>query len=340
MGIYLFSGKDVYRQEAALKTMLKKHGIDREHTYVFDGKDPKFQVETALMECDAISLFAEDMHKAVIIREPFFLNSATKESTAGAKKKKGDTERDRRIAVMTEYFKHPNPDAELYFYCHHFDADSRKREYKLIKSYGEVVEFKQMKEWEFEKYIDSELKKNHLKLTNDARKELSLRVNNSTMDLHNAIEKIQLYGITDVNLNDVQHLVSLNPDVNAFRMADCFLKKDIAGCLRSRDEMLAASYTIQSLLPMLAAKIRSSYNMKLLYERGLDRDMIATRLKANPYAVKFSLEAVQNISAKTLLKYLHDLAEIDQGAKAGILDLRQEFDRFLIQNGVTHERNR
>lgn len=340
MGIYLFTGKDVYRQEAALKTMLQKHGIDRDHTYVFDGKDPKFKVETALMECDAISLFAEDMHKAVIIREPFFLNASAKESTVGSKKKKGDAERDRRIAVMTEYFKHQNPDAELYFYCHHFDADARKKEYKLIKSYGEVVEFKQMKEWEFEKYIDSELKKYHLKLTQDARKELSLRVNNSTMDLHNAIEKIQLYGTNELNLTDIQHLVSLNPDVNAFRMADCFLKGDIGGCMRSKDEMLAANYTIQSLLPMLAAKIRSSYNMKLLYERGLSRDMIATRLKANPYAVKFSLEAVQNISAHKLLRYLNDLAEIDQGAKAGLLDLQQEFDRFLIQNGIGYERAR
>lgn len=338
MGIYLYSGKDVYRNEAALEELLEKHGIDKQHRVSFDGSDKKFHLETVLMECDSISLFADENQKAVILKEPFFLNGSMKESSSSTKKK-GNPDQEKRIALLTDYLEHPNKDTDLILFCSTFDADARKKEYKLIAKYATVVTFKVMKEYEFESYIDEQLKKYKLDLTKEARQELSLRVNASSMDLHRAIEKIYLYGKTSIDLTDIQHLVSLNPDVNAFRMADSFLKGNLALALRSKDEMLEVGYSYQALISLLANKIRSSYNMKLLYEQGLSQEEIATRLKANPFAVKFSLQAIQSISSKILLLYLKELAEVDQGVKAGKIDAKNGLDDFMIRNGAKHAKH-
>lgn len=341
MGIYLYSGKDTYRMETALKDLLKKHGIDKEHCVSFDGAEKKFNLEAAIIECGALSLFAEDTNKAVLIKEPSFLNSGggKKSSNSSTKKKTGNTEQDQRLELLTSYFNNENPDTDLIFYCSSFDADSRKKEYKLIAKYATVVSFKVMKEYEFEGYLDEQLKKNKITCTKDARNELALRVNNNTMDLHNAIEKIKLYGIDHVTLEDVQHLVSLNPDVNSFRMADSFLKGNLTLALRSKDEMLEVGYTYQALISMMASKIRSSYNMKLLFEQGFTQEEIATRLRANPYAVKFSLQAITGTSSKKLLRYLKELADIDQGIKSGQLDAKNGFENFLIRNGARYASN-
>lgn len=329
MGIYLYSGKDTYRIETALKDLLDKHGIDKEHRVSFDGADKKFNLEAALIECGSLSLFAEDARKAVLIKEPSFLNPGGKKTgNTSSKKKGGKIDQDRRIDLLTAYFKNENPDTDLIFFCSTFDADSRKKEYKLIAKYATVVSFKLMKDYEFEGYIDEQLKKNAITCTKDSRNELSLRINNNTMDLHNAIEKIKLYGIDHVTLEDVQHLVSLNPEVNAFRMADSFLKGNLTLALRSKEEMLEVGYTYQALISLLASKIRSSYNMKILLEQGLTQEQIATRLHANPYAVKFSLQAINGTSSKKLLCYLKELADIDQGIKSGQLDPKNSIQVF------------
>ena len=36
MNVYVLSGKDIYRVEENLRHILNNHGIDKEHTSVFD----------------------------------------------------------------------------------------------------------------------------------------------------------------------------------------------------------------------------------------------------------------------------------------------------------------
>ncbi|MBQ9824448.1 MAG: hypothetical protein IJM63_08110 [Solobacterium sp.] len=135
MSIYLLSGKDLYRQEEALKRIIRDTGADKEHTVVFDASDPKtFRFESAIMECDTFSLFEGSDRKAVIIREPYFLNAGFKSSGRASRKKeeKEEADKEKRLSMLEQYLKQPNPDTALIFYCHGFDADSRKKEYKLL----------------------------------------------------------------------------------------------------------------------------------------------------------------------------------------------------------------
>ena len=196
-----------------------------------------------------------------------------------------------------------------------------------------IVKFELMKPWEFEKYVDDKLKENKYKLTRDARIELLERVGNDTLKFHNALVKIDLYGKKELNLEDIIHIVPMNADLNIFRMSNAFIAHDLSSTLLAVDEMLLARYDYVAMIAMLASKLRSLYNIKKLYERGLSDSMIATRLHADDWAIKKGLESCYHLQSKTLLRYLEELATLEQGIKAGRIEPKNGFEQFLLKNG-------
>ena len=84
---------------------------------------------------------------------------------------------------------------------------------------------------------------------------------------------------------------------------------------------------------MLAGRLRALYTMKKMYEKGMSEADIAMRLSQKPYAVKKGLESTRSLSAKKLLDYLNQLAELDQGIKSGQIDPKDGFEQFVLRNG-------
>lgn len=320
-----------------MKRIIRDTGADKEHTVVFDASDPKtFRFESAIMECDTFSLFEGSDRKAVIIREPYFLNAGFKSSGRASRKKeeKEEADKEKRLSMLEQYLKQPNPDTALIFYCHGFDADSRKKEYKLLEKHGAVItNYKKMYDREFGIYADDELRKNGLQLTASAKRELLARADCDTLLLHRAIEKLVLYGEKKYDLEDIRSLVSLNPEVNVFAMSNLFIQGDMAGTIRAMDEMLKANIDHASMMTMLASRLRSLYCMKKLYESGMNQDMIAARTRQKPYAVKMGLQNTSGRSAKSLLNLLVQLAELDQGIKSGKILAKDGFEQFILKNG-------
>ena len=343
MSVYIFSGKDMFRQEQRLQSFLDERKIDKDHRVMIDASDRKnFNMEAAIMECDMFSLFDGSDQKAVILREPFFLNGSVKESDAVKKtdspavrkrKEKESDARERRLSILTEYLKSPNPQTILIFYCHQFDADTRKKEYKLIMKYGaELIKFDKMKPWEFDRFIDSQLSKKGYRLTRDARRELTERVDADSLKFHNALEKMDLYGKKELSLTDIKNIVPVNPDVNVFKMSNLFVRGDLKGTLTAKNDMLRANFDSTAIALMLAARLRSLYNMKVLYESGMSHSTIAVRLHAKEFAVEKGLEDCFGLSAKTLLRYLKELADLDQDVKTGKADMKEGFEAFLLRS--------
>ncbi len=61
--------------------------------------------------------------------------------------------------------------------------------------------------------------------------------------------------------------------------------------------------------------------------------MIATRLHADDWAIKKGLESCYHLQSKTLLRYLEELATLEQGIKAGRIEPKNGFEQFLLKNG-------
>ncbi len=346
MSIYVYCGEDLFRIEEGIKNLLKKFNIDRDHIVSIDASDKRsFNIESVLVECDSFSLFDED-RKAVIVKNPFFLSSSSKEaekvlktdSPAVKKRKENEAKkRDTRLERLEQYFQNENPSTLLIFACYGYQADSRKKDYKLLDLYhAEVVSFKKMDENEFHKYVDRSLKKHDLQLTKTALNELLERVNNDTTLFHSALDKLVMYGESNLDLEDIKHLVSLNSEVNIFHLTSSFTVGNLEGCMQAVDEMLLANYDYTTMIAMLSKRLRTIYNVRLLHENGYSNDEIGTRMHMKSGYIYYVLKDSSTLNAKKVLTYLYELSEIDQGVKQGILDPKNSFERFLIKNG---ERN-
>ena len=153
------------------------------------------------------------------------------------------------------------------------------------------------------------------------------------MLLHSAIEKLDLYGEKNLNLNDIKHLVSLNSDVNIFQLTTAFTQGDLKGCMEAVDDMLLANYNYTVMISMLSKRLRTLYNMMLLHETGYSNDEVAARMHVKSGFVYYALKDASHFSSKQILSYLNELADMDQGIKQGTLDPKNSFENFLIRNG-------
>ena len=334
----------MFRQEEQLKNLLKQNNIESGSVEMIDASDRKsFRFDDALMKCDSFSLFDDGEKKAVIFKEPFFLNASVKDAESVKKtdsaavrkrKEKEIAARDARCDLLEQYLRQPNANTLLVFYCHNFDADSRKKEYKLLERFkAEIVEFKQMNDREFSTYTDKQLKKAGFVLDIEAKRELLDRCDKDTLLLHNAIGKMELYGKRNLNLYDVEHIVPLNANVNVFRMSAMFISGNLAGTLKAKDEMVNAGYDANALISLLGARLRTLYSYKHLYEKGMNEEQIAVRMHANRWAVKFGLQDCSELREKEILLFIKELADLDQGIKAGKIEAKAGFEQYLIRNG-------
>lgn len=335
MNLYVYAGKDSYRLESSLNLLLEKNRIDKEHIITIDASDRRsFRMDRVLMECDTLSLFDEGK-KAVIVKNPFFLNAETKETaSAKMKKDKEKQEKESRLNMLESYLKQPNPSTLLIFACFGFNADTRKSDYKLLESYHcEKVICDSMDEDSFRAYAEKNLQKAGFSLSREACSELLLRCGTDTLLFHNALVKFDLYGKKELDLNDVKHLVPLNPEINIFDLTSGFMKKDLNLALETKNEMIDAGYDYLALISLLSKRIRVIYNMRKLYEIGLDNEQIAFRLKQKKGYVWYVLKDSSEYTSRQLLNLLNQLADMDQGIKQGTLQPSYAFEQFLIRNG-------
>ena len=344
MNLYVYAGKDLYRQETALKKLLQKHGIDQDRTVVIDASDRKtFRMERVLMECDTLSLFDEGK-KAVIVRNPFFLNAesseggkVSKSDSAAVKKRKENEQaaKERRLSMLENYLKNPSMDSLLIFECHGFQADTRKADYKLLQKYGcEMVLFDTMDEQAFIPYAKKGLKDAGVELDDRAFKMLLERCGTDTLLFHHALVRFDLYGKKELDVNDIRHLVPLNPNINVFNLTSGFTSGDLGLAMDTANEMLASGYDYMALISMITKRLRVMYNVRHLSESGLDHQTIANRLHQKKGYVYFVYKDSSRFTSKKLLSLLNQLAQLDQGIKQGKINPRYGFEQFMIRNGM------
>lgn len=340
--VYIYSGEDIYRLENALKRLYEENHIDKDHRVVIDASDKKtFNIQQVLNECDSFSLFDEDK-KAVIVRDPFFLSSSSKEAekvnktdspAVKKRKEKEATNRDNRLNMLEEYLKNENKNSLLIFLCHGYNADSRKKDYKLLTQYkAQTLNFPKMDEKDYASYVGKRLKDEGLALSNASILELIQRTSGDTLLLSQAIDKIKLYGEEKPSLEDIKHLVSSSPDLDVFKLTTAFGQGDVQGCFEAIGEMLLASYDYNTMISMLAKRLRTIYNFKLLHEKGYSNDEVATRMHVKSGYVWFVLKDSTSLSSKTLLTYLKELADIDQSIKQGESNAKDAFEDFILRN--------
>ena len=329
---YVISGKNQFREKERLNRILTKVRVAKEDLIEIDASKPKtFKIEEALIECGTMSLFQEE-NRVVILRDPWFLKGAEK----GAPKA---NEEDRKylIEALNTYLSDPNPGCTLIFYLDGCDADTRRKEYKVLeKHHVERVVCDLIKPWDFPAHITELLKEGGFVLDHDARCEFDERVGTDEFQLHHAIEKLDLYGEKKYDARTIRMLIPEDANVDMWKLGNAFLCGRITDVIRSRDRMYAKGMSAMDMIPLLSSQLRKAYDIRALADLGYDNATIAMRLKIKESAVRMNLKNIGSMRARTILHRMSMLAEIEQGIKTGSLETNAAFEAYLLKYGVRH----
>ena len=326
--IYLLSGKEIYPLLKHRRALIKKSGILNENITIFDGSSSRFSIREALLACATFSLFNE--RRMIIVDDPFFLNPSRHDS--GTK-----TVREENARALESYIRQPNPDCDLLFYCDGFDADQRTKEYKILKPYIEkhqIIAYKtpSVKSWEMEKEMNHQLEQAELQLSDEAKKELLLRIDTSLSELERTIDKLKLYGKKAYDLQDIEHLASISGEQLIWRLCYALIAHDAVGVMRYEQQFMALSSGGSAvLIGALAKVLRRIYGSLCAHEHGLADEEIRSL-----YGIRFpSRDRAQagEKSSRFYLGLLKELADLDQGIKDGTIpDSMQAVDCFLVKH--------
>ena len=178
------------------------------------------------------------------------------------------------------------------------------------------------------------LKDAGIEMDDRAFKMLLERCGTDTLLFHHALVRFDLYGKKELDVNDIRHLVPLNPNINVFNLTSGFTSGDLGLAMDTANEMLASGYDYMALISMITKRLRVMYNVRHLSESGLDHQTIANRLHQKKGYVYFVYKDSSRFTSKKLLSLLSQLAQLDQGIKQGKINPRYGFEQFMIRNGM------
>ena len=230
---------------------------------------------------------------------------------------------------IEKYLNHINQDANLILIVHSEKLDTRKKITKLIKKIGIVKELN-------ENVKRTNIVKQKLKDYNIEDKTIDLflnRVGTNPLIIQNEIDKIKIYKNKDKNITDedILNLTVKTVEIDIFKLIDYIVKKDKEKAIELYYEMLKMNEEPIKIIVILANQFRIMYQSKELFKKGYSEKDIAETLKIHPYRVKLALQNGRNYTAKTLLKYLNNLADIDIGIKTGKLNKDLALELFILK---------
>ena len=157
-------------------------------------------------------------------------------------------------------------------------------------------------------------------------------INNITNELNKLINyKLEDKHITN---NDIDSLCITNNDEEIFALTDAIVKNNIKESIRLYNVFLDKNYEVTAMIGLIASQFRFLLQVKLLYNKGLSNDKIASSLGVHPYRVKLAINNLYYYSKELLESYLVKLFELDKKIKLGVIDKNTAFELFILNKNI------
>ncbi len=310
--LYLFYGNEPYIINQEIEKIVKENNIDSFSIskYDLDVDDFNRVIEDAI----TISLFSPN--KLIICDNSNMFNSNSKKSSL-----------DQDIELLNSYIDHPNNDTIIIFLT--TNIDERKKIVKRLKNVGVVKECNVL-------YNVNNVVKELLgeyKIDYSTINLLVSRVGKNLNLLKREIEKLKTYKYNEkiITSDDVINSTCHNIDSNSFELIDCIIKKNREKAINIYKELLKNNEEPIMILVMLANKFRTMYQVKELSKKGHTENEIVTILEMKPYPVKLALQSSRNYDSGLLLKYLLELAKLDDDIKNNRINKDSAIEMFILK---------
>nr|WP_281350063.1 DNA polymerase III subunit delta [Alkalibaculum sporogenes] len=321
--VYLFYGEEFLLSQMLLKN-LKKSFISPQYEQLnvtsFDGKT--VTVDEIINACETLPFI--ESKRLVVVNNISVLHGTNSISS-------------KDIDALCNYIGNLPPSSCLVFI--NKDIDKKRKLYKAILKYGEVVEYNKLSKIDLSRWITKRTHLRKKKIENNALNffiESSDYLNRDSKmnlsDIENDIEKILAFSKDKavIELNDIESSIQENTDTNIFKMLELLGKGSISQSLSLLDILIKNGEPPVKILFMIVRQIRLIYHSKLLMDAGYSTNDISKIMGERPFVVTKALNQVKLFSYEKLNAIYEYAAKIDIKMKSTQLDHKLALEMLLV----------
>ena len=310
--IYLFIGSDSYLLNEEKEKLIKEKNVDQFNisSYNFLDSEPL----EILNEMMTISLLGEQ--RMVIISNPEFLKSTYKNTMI--------------VEKFLDYFQNENEDTILVILSDS-DLDYRIKINAILKEKANIKKLAAIEGADLNTWITSRLSNNGYKIEVSALAELVERTDGDISLINNELEKLMLYQ-TDKNIsyNTVKLLVSRNLEDNIFNLLNAFVENDKKTLFQIYEDFMTLNEDEMRIISAISNKLEEILYTKILINKKLNKDEIATYFKVKPGRAYYMMAAAKKISDSTIMSLLERISNLDYEIKSGKIDKKLGLQLFIL----------
>jgi DNA polymerase-3 subunit delta len=252
-------------------------------------------------------------------------------SKSGSESKERKEERETAVDNLVSYAEDPSPNVVIVLVAE--DVDRRLRTFKQLVDHSADIDCKPLKGRAVPRWINERLRKSGYQPTRRAAQLLADSLENDLTLMANELEKIMTYvgDKKEIDVETIKKLAFSSLQTDIFGLVDALAVGDgeTACTYIRRFLMLNESFT--RLIHMIARQFRLIWQIKLLLDRGLDRQAVRQRLQLHPFVVKKTSGQARNFSYDQLEKALELILETDVGLKSGRWEEQVGLERLAVR---------
>ncbi|MCC8046887.1 MAG: DNA polymerase III subunit delta [Clostridiales bacterium] len=290
----------LYGEEAYLKNQYKKRLRDAiltegdEMNYsAWSGKG--IDVKQVIEQAETMPFFAE--RRLILIEESGFFKNACPE--------------------LADYL--PQMPSETILLFVESEVDKRQKMFKKVKELGHVVEMGRQNERTLTAWVSGKIRKEGKTIDPGALALFFQKIGDDMEHISHELDKLLAYTLeqSSITAADVEAVCTETLENRIFEMINAMIQKQQRRALDLYYDLLALKEPPMRILFLIARQFNQMLVMKDLREQGLDNKAIASRLGANPYAVKATLAQASHFSSDVLQQTLTECVEAETAVKTG-----------------------
>lgn len=304
--IYIFLGNEINIVKERIENTIKELNIENIIKYDFT----ESSITEIIDEVNYVDLFNEQ--KLIIVNDITF-------------KKLKDKDEEKLI----NYINNQNENV-IIFKCIDESLDERKTLTKLFREKCKLIICEKLDYKTLGEYVTKMFEAEGKKITfNQVRKILDYCEYNTDITI-NEVKKLLLYkmGENFLSNEDIDTVVSKNPEKELFNLNEMVLKKDIGGCLDSYKILISSNVDETIIIDGLAKQYRLLYQTKLMNSNN-DYE-IGKELKVKSFVIKKLLPYVRQYKEEEIIEKLYKLSEIDSDIKIKGIDKTKALESFFL----------
>lgn len=312
---YILYGNDSFDKKRFIKKLLIEN--PKSQVVEIDCNSKKFSYQSIVTEYSMLDLFSSPK---IIIANDFQDFKKTK--------KIEEQEEIHFQKILDSDIDNPN---SIVFTCD-YSVYKQKKLFKIFEKHNIFLkEFKSLDEKKFSAYARTRIRKENIKINENAFNQLLIRINSDKYVLENEISKFKSYGGI-IDLNVVEKLVSKSYDDNTFHLINSIIAHDTKSALKSLGDLYTLNVDPNMIIGLLASQYRFLFQVKALATKGYSNDKIASEIGLKKSGrIYYAQKSISRVTTTYLLHCLHDLSELEHRFKTiNLINRNLELELFIL----------